>query len=143
MKRWIWFILAVLIGMAGGLYYGWNINPVKYVETTPATLRIDYQTDYILMVAEAYQTEGDLDLAARRLAVLGETPPAEIVRQAMIYAAQVMWADSDQDLLGKLASDFQTWNDVQGPTSGTGAELLLGDPQPPGNGAFYRVKASQ
>jgi hypothetical protein len=110
MRRWIWFFIAVLVGIAAGLYYGWQINPVKYVETTPATLRIDYQTDYVLMVAEAYQAEGDLDLAARRLAVLGETPPAEIVRQAMIYAAQVLWADSDQDLLSKLASDLQTWN---------------------------------
>ena len=110
MRRWIWFSLAMLVGIAAGLYYGWQINPVKYVETTPATLRIDYQTDYILMVAEAYQAEGDLNTAARRLAVLGETPPAEIVRQAMIYAAQVLYADSDQDLLGKLASDFQTWD---------------------------------
>lgn len=114
MKRWIYFLLAVLIGVAAGLYYGWELNPVEYVETTPATLRIDFQTDYILMVAEAYQGEGDLDLAARRLAVLGETPPAEIVRQAMIYAAQIAYADSDQDLLGKLASDFQTWNPLLG-----------------------------
>jgi hypothetical protein len=114
MKRWIYFLLAVLIGVAAGLYYGWELNPVEYVETTPATLRIDFQTDYVLMVAEAYQGEGDLDLAARRLAVLGETPPAEIVRQAMIYAAQIAYADSDQDLLGKLASDFQTWNPLLG-----------------------------
>jgi hypothetical protein len=114
MKRWIYFLLAVLIGVAAGLYYGWELNPVEYVETTPATLRIDFQTDYILMVAETYQGEGDLDLAARRLAVLGETPPAEIVRQAMIYAAQIAYADSDQDLLGKLASDFQTWNPLLG-----------------------------
>jgi hypothetical protein len=114
MRRWIWFLIAVLVGIAGGLYYGWYVNPVKYVETTPATMRIDYQTDYILMVAEAYQAEGNLDLAARRLAVLGETPPAEIVRQAMIYAAQIRYADSYQDLLGKLASDLQTWNPLLG-----------------------------
>lgn len=114
MKRWIYFLLAVLIGVVAGLYYGWELNPVEYVETTPATLRIDFQTDYVLMVAEAYQGEGDLDLAARRLAVLGETPPAEIVRQAMIYAAQIAYADTDQDLLGRLASDFQTWNPLLG-----------------------------
>jgi hypothetical protein len=110
MKRWIYFLLAVLIGVAAGLYYGWELNPVEYIETTPATLRIDFQTDYVLMVAEAYQVDGDLNLAARRLAVLGETPPAEIVRQAMIYAAQIAYSDSDQDLLGQLASNFQTWN---------------------------------
>ena len=110
MRRWIWFFIVVLLGVGVGLAYGWLINPVKYVDTTPAKLRSDYQTDYILMVAEAYQAEGDLDLAARRLAVLGDSPPAEIVRQAMILAAQIPYADSDQELLSLLASDFQTWS---------------------------------
>lgn len=110
MRRWIWFLIVVLLGVAAGIYYGWVINPVKYVDTTPAKLRSDYQTDYILMVAEVYQAEGDLDLAARRLAVLGDSPPAEIVRQAMILAAQIPYANSDQDLLSQLASDLQTWS---------------------------------
>ena len=110
MRRWVWFFIVVMLGIAAGVYYGWVINPVKYVDTTPAKLRSDYQTDYILMVAEAYQAEGDLDLAARRLAVLGDSPPAEIVRQAMIVAAQIPYADSDQDLLSQLASALQSWS---------------------------------
>ena len=110
MRRWIWFFIVVMLGVAAGLYYGWVINPVKYVDTTPAKLRSDYQTDYILMVAEAYQAEGDLDLAARRLAVLGDSAPAEIVRQAMIVAAQIPYADSDQDMLSELASSLQGWS---------------------------------
>lgn len=109
MRRWIWFLLLVVLGIGVGLLYGWVINPVKYVDTTPAKLRSDYQTDYILMVAESYQAEGDLDLAARRLAVLGASPPAEIVRQGMITAAQINYADSDQELLSQLASDLQAW----------------------------------
>ena len=114
MKRWILFFIVVLLGIIVGLLYGWVINPVKYVDTTPANLRSDYQTDYVLMVAEAYQAEGDLDIAARRLAVLGDSAPAEIVRQAMIHAAQIPYADSDQELLSKLASDLQTWNPSSG-----------------------------
>ena len=109
MRRWIWFLIFVILGIGVGLLYGWVINPVKYVDTTPAKLRTDYQTDYILMVAEAYQAEGDLDLAARRLAVLGDSPPAEIVRLAMISAAQISYADSDQELLSHLTSALQTW----------------------------------
>jgi hypothetical protein len=109
MRRWIWFIIAVGLGFGVGLLYGWVISPVKYVDTTLSNLRYDYQTDYVLMVAEAYGGDGDLDLAARRLAALGDTPPAEIVRQAMIYAAQLQFADSDQDLLSQLASSMQTW----------------------------------
>jgi hypothetical protein len=109
MRRWIWFLLFVILGIGVGLFYGWVINPVKYVDTTPAKLRSDYQADYILMVAEAYQAEGDLDQAARRLAVLGDNPPVEIVRQGMIVAAQINYAESDQELLSQLASDLQTW----------------------------------
>jgi hypothetical protein len=114
MRRWIWFMLFVLLGVGVGLVYGWRINPVKYVDITPAKLGIDYQTDYILMVAEAYQAEGDLDQAARRLAILGDSPPAEIVRQGMIFAAQVNYADSDQELLSQLASTLQTWVPASG-----------------------------
>jgi hypothetical protein len=110
MKRWIWFLIVVLLGVALRLLYGWVINPVKYVETTPATLRIDYQTDYVLMVAEAFQADSDLNLAARRLAIFGDTPPTEIVRQAMIFAAQYPYAESDQELLSRLASALQSWN---------------------------------
>lgn len=110
MRRWIWFLIVVILGVGAGLFYGWYLNPVKYVDTTPAKLRSDYQADYILMVAEAYQAEGDLEGAARRLAVLGDSPPAEIVRQAMIVAAQIQYADSDQQLLSQLASDLQGWS---------------------------------
>ncbi len=114
MRRWIWFFIVVLLGVGAGLLYGWVINPVKYVDTTPAKLRSDYQTDYILMVAEAYQAESDLDLAARRLAVLGDSPPAEIVREAMIVAAQIQYAETDQELLSQLASALQTWSPGHG-----------------------------
>jgi len=114
MRRWIWFILTVGIGFGVGLLYGWVISPVKYVDTTLSNLRYDYQTDYVLMAAEAYAAEGDLDLAARRLAALGDTPPAEIVRQAMIYAAQLQYADSDQELLSQLATALQVWTPGSG-----------------------------
>ena len=58
-SRWILFIIAILAGAGLGLLYGWVINPVDYVDTAPDTLRIDYKTDFVLMVAEAYQGESD------------------------------------------------------------------------------------
>ena len=51
MLRWFLFFLSIALGLAAGLYYGWVINPVEYVNTTPDTLRVDYQADYVLMVA--------------------------------------------------------------------------------------------
>jgi hypothetical protein len=113
MLRWFGFLLAVLVGIAAGLYYGWVINSVKYVDAAPSSLRSDYRADYVLMVAEAYQAEGDLALAARRLALLGDTPPPELVQQAMIYASQAAYTDTDLTLLSRLSSDLQAWDPAQ------------------------------
>ena len=65
MKKWLWVTLALAAGIGLGLLYGWVIDPVDFVDLTPETLRADYRADYILMVAEAYDSEHDLDLAAR------------------------------------------------------------------------------
>jgi hypothetical protein len=112
--RWFFFCIVVLIGIAGGLFYGWMINPVKYVDTTPDSLSIDYRTDYVLMVAEAYSNENDLQAAVRRLAMLGDTPPIELMQQAMIYGAQNSYAEADLGLMSRLASALQTWNPALG-----------------------------
>jgi hypothetical protein len=110
MSRWIRFLLALLVGAAGGLFYGWQIDPVKYVDTTPDSLRSDYRSDYVLMVAEAYQSDHDLDLAARRLALLGSSPPAEIALDALLFAEGHGWLDADLDLMRDLYTVLQTWN---------------------------------
>jgi hypothetical protein len=110
MSRWIRFILAILIGAAAGLFYGWVVNPVEYVDTTPDTLRIDYQSDYVLMVAESYSNEGELALAVRRLALLGASPPSETVHKALLFAEREEYIDSDIVLIRTLFTDLQSWN---------------------------------
>ena len=106
MSRWIRFLLVMIVGIAGGLLYGWVLNPVKYVDTTPDTLRIDYKTDYVLMVAETYHADKDLDLAVRRLSILGE-PPAEITLQAILFAEQNGYTDNDLLLMRTLSGALQ------------------------------------
>jgi len=70
-SNWIKIFIAVLAGIALGLVYGWVIAPVQYTDVTPNILREDYRADYVLMVAEAHQSEQDPEMAARRLAILG------------------------------------------------------------------------
>lgn len=106
--RWIGFIIAILVGVALGLGYGWIISPVRYVDTSPDTLRIDYKTDYVLMVAEAYQSENDLGLAVRRLALLGNAPPSEIVGQAIQFAQKYGYAETDINRMLMLWNELQT-----------------------------------
>jgi hypothetical protein len=110
MSRWTKFLIAVLFGAAAGLFYGWVVNPVEYVEITPRSLRVDYKTDYVLMVAEAYQVDRDEGLAVRRLAELSSDAPAEIVTTALNYALQNGYSPQEMSLLQSLGNDLLTWN---------------------------------
>ena len=109
-SRWILFIISILVGLGLGLLYGWVINPVDYVDTTPDTLRIDYKTDYVLMVAEAYQGDINPELAARRLALLGDERPSDIVYQAILFAEKAGYTGADMTRLGDLYNALQAYD---------------------------------
>ena len=109
MPRWLPFITAAIFGLALGLVYGWVIDPVEYVDTTPDTLRADYRADYVLMVAESFQVEQNPDLAARRLAVLGSQPPDKIAAEGADLAHQLGFSESDLTLMQKLTTALQAW----------------------------------
>jgi hypothetical protein len=110
MSRWTKFLIAVILGAAAGLFYGWVVNPVEYVDIAPQSLRADYKTDYVLMVAEAYQVDHDLGLSVRRLARLGTSAPKDIVADALNYALQHQYAPSDMAVIQLLGEDLLTWN---------------------------------
>jgi len=114
MPRWFPIIIAAIFGIALGLVYGWVINPVQYTDITPDALRIDYRTDYVLMVAEAYQSEQNPALAAERLAVLGSQPPALIASNAYHYAQQSAYPAEDLALIQELTVALQTWQPIPG-----------------------------
>jgi hypothetical protein len=110
MSRWILFFLTIAAGAAAALYYGWVVNPVQYMDSYPSSLRADYKADYVLMVAEAYQAEGDLSLAMRRLAVLGDAAPEESASKALLFAISVNppYSQHDLALMQKLMNDLQS-----------------------------------
>ena len=110
MSRWIKFLIAIAIGASIGLYYSWVVNPVLVEETTQDSLRLDYRSDYVLMVAEIYQLEKDPGNAAQRLGRLGQDPPPQVVQQAIIFAEQSDYPPVDINLLVQLRDALQTWN---------------------------------
>ena len=114
MSRWLSILIALALGIALGLVYGWMIDPVQYTDITSEALRIDYRTDYVLMVAEAYQAEQDPALAARRLAVLGSEPPAAIAGEAKDFARQAAYPADDLTLIQDLTVALQTWQPIPG-----------------------------
>ncbi len=109
MPRWLQILLAAAIGLAAGLYYGWSIAPVEYIEASPGALHIDYRSDYAIMVAEAYKNEGNLDLAARRLGLLGSAPPAEIIQEILEYSEKADYSEEDIEYLEVLMKAIKPW----------------------------------
>lgn len=106
MGRWISFLVVIVVGAAIGLLAGWFLVPGQILDTSPDSLRVDYRTDYVLMVAEAFGKDGNLPLAAERLAFLGEVGSQELVRQALLFA-EPRYADSDLALMRSLSLALQ------------------------------------
>lgn len=117
--RWLFFIISIAAGLGLGLYYGWVISPLQYVDTTPATLRADFRADYTLMVAETFQSEQNLDSAARRLGILGSEPPVKFVTQALNFAQQNNYSQADIALLQNLSVALQVWQPGATPQQAT------------------------
>jgi len=99
----------MIIGIALGLVYGWVIQPVEYTDVTPNILRADYRADYVLMVAEAYQSEQDSETAAHRLAILGSDAPAQMVTTTLDYAVKNNFSQNEIILLQGLLTAMQTY----------------------------------
>jgi hypothetical protein len=100
--RIVFFTLAIAVGVAAGLGYGWAINPWESTDTHPHTLRMDYQTDIVLMIAELYHAEEDTTSALARLSFLGDTPPLEMVNAAIAFADELDYAPADLQLMLEL-----------------------------------------
>lgn len=109
MSRWIGFIITILIGIGLGILYGWVIDPVDYVDTTPDSLRQDYQADYVLMVAEIYQAERDPTVASARLSFLGQPDPFVLIQDIYAYAGEVGYSATDLAKIDDLLDGLKDW----------------------------------
>ncbi len=109
MPRWLYSVIALVIGLGLGLLYGWVINPVQFVDTTPASMRADYRADYVLMIAEAFHADQNTDLAIRRLAVFGSDSPADIASQALQAGQNIGYSSNDISLLQELTRALQAY----------------------------------
>jgi len=104
----ITILIALVIGVGLGLVYGWVIQPVEYTDVTPDLLREDYRVDYVLMTAEAYQSDFDAAAAARRIALLGSEAPADIVTATLEYATLNNFTPDEMRALQALLTAMQT-----------------------------------
>lgn len=104
------------MGMVFGLVYGWLINPVEYVNTQPNSLRIDYQTDVVLMVASIYTRELDSEAAINRLSLLKTVDIGNLLADSLAYAEKMHFSTQDIDsieFLNEAIMNRKSGNEVQ------------------------------
>jgi len=100
-------VLHVVAGAAVGLVLavaiGWWLAPAQTANSSPSALHPDYRDEYVLMIASAYEVEGDLDLVLERLALLdAEEPSAPLVELGERLAAAGN-RDADTARVARLA----------------------------------------
>jgi hypothetical protein len=117
MPRWVTALVFTIVGVAAGLSYGLFLSPVEYVDTTPASLRIDFRTDYVLMVAERFHTDRDPAGALRRISILATGSPAAMCAEALSFARSSSYSARDLELLEELDRAMQTLSPAPTPTA--------------------------
>lgn len=106
--RVILFVLAILVGLGAGLVYGWMVLPPRGDQASLQNLRMDYKTDFVLMVAELYEAENDLKAAQDRLSQIEQTSVGDLVSQAVLYARNIGYMAEDVQLMENLATALQS-----------------------------------
>ena len=61
------------------LYYAWEVSPVVFLDHTPGELDTRHYGEYVLLIAQTFSMEQDIDLASARLATLSPHNPTGIV----------------------------------------------------------------
>ena len=108
-------VVALLGGMGLGLWYGWVLDPVEYRDTDVSHLASVYRDEYVLMVAETFMLDGDLDAARARLALLAVPDlPGRVADQAQAALARNA-SQLDVQALARLAAALGAERDTLKP----------------------------
>jgi hypothetical protein len=115
-RRFIFFFLAILVGIGAGLAFGWMMMPPAAPRNAPlGSLRADFKTDLVLMVAEEFQTFPDSMQALTQLDKLDESDPITLLGNSIQYAQEIGYPEEDlklmQDLLNSMDAEiYLQWN---------------------------------
>ncbi|MFQ5408121.1 MAG: hypothetical protein ACE5FI_06835 [Anaerolineales bacterium] len=74
---------GIAFGFALALAYAWVLHPVEIDDSTPGALQPQFQSDYILLIAETYSVDQNLAAARARLDTLQlSDPTGRVAEQA-------------------------------------------------------------
>ncbi len=108
-------IVGLLIGLSGGLYYAYIINPTQELSTRPSQLRLDEQQHYVVAIMLAYAYDSDLSTAINRLVALElDGDPVQAVADMACDLARTGYVDSTSGLRAVRA--MRTFYQLQGRT---------------------------
>ncbi|GAB4162198.1 MAG: hypothetical protein Fur0021_36230 [Candidatus Promineifilaceae bacterium] len=101
MARTVFFlVLGLLLGAGLGLYLGWVVWPTEFTNADPSLLAETYRQDYALMIATAYERDGDLATARWRAATLDvENPNDWLLR----FTVDTILAGQDETAMRRLS----------------------------------------
>lgn len=98
-----YFIIGLVIGLALALTYAWILEPVRFTEASPARLRSQYIEEYILLVSQSYQADGNWELAKERLDALGTVDTNQLIIDQLEKFMRTGQSSSDLNSLSLLA----------------------------------------
>ncbi len=117
----IYLLTGLIIGLALGVVYVWVFSPAEQLETSPATLRIDFKDTYRELIARAYLADQDIGRAKARLALLEDEDPIRALAVQAQLTLGVGGENSPARALGMLAGALQA--EVDGTTEMADAEI--------------------
>ena len=119
-RRIFFFTLTILLGILAGLAFGWLVMPPKATSNAPMErLRVDYETDLVLMTAEFFQGDPDTLLVLDQLSKISPEDPLTLIGNSLSYARQIGYPQTDLLLIESLLSNidpaiYQEWLQQQG-----------------------------
>ena len=117
----ILIVLAVVAGLALGLFLGWVVWPVQWINASPVDLRTEFQTDWVNMAIDSYSVNQNAQLAAQRFTYLGEDGPKSL---AAVLANPQWVTEADAQAYAEAVKQELGADTVTVPTTETAAPTL-------------------
>jgi hypothetical protein len=103
-----WYLLTgILIGVIFGIVILQIAEPPSSNQYSPGNLSDADKTEYMLMIARAYQVNEDLVRARARLDLLNEANPVQMLEQQAQRAMTSGGSENDAQALAELAADLR------------------------------------
>lgn len=106
--RYFWFVLSILCGLIIGAVAASRLIPLPYENLQFSSLRADYKTDYVLMTAEVYHQNHQIEEAQDTLKQLGPESPVYHVQEAIVYARDYNYRQQDMEWMIELLQALQS-----------------------------------